>query len=172
MDRADVGDEVLTIVDEKGDEFTNFHAVEDTEVTSDYTLKFHVDEVNRKHADQLKGRRLFSGRKVKPNRFIPEGIPLDFINLQEKDGGGDDIVVYFKCKKKCDTIFTREKIEEMNRFVEVMTSKPFWRKHCRRDKNERYEDGFGCTRSSYANITKYIHDQFKDRPEYTQEDID
>lgn len=53
-------------------------------------------------------------------------MPLDFIKLEEKGGGGDDIIVYYRCKGECDTIFTRAKIEEMNRFAAEMTSNPFW----------------------------------------------
>jgi len=46
-----------------------------------------------------------------------------------------------------------ENLDEINRFSEIITSHQYWPMLCVREPNDPIADGFGCTESSYRNLT-------------------
>lgn len=82
----------------------------------------------------------------------------------------DYIYVIYKCKDNCKTIFTNKNLKDMQRFTNKITSSPLWAQFCVREINQPYFDGFGCTRNSYNNITKFITANLDQKA--TQKEVD
>ena len=78
------------------------------------------------------------------------------------------VTVIFKCRGKCKTILTAERIQEMNEIVAELTKIDLWPKFCVHLKNEEIVDKYGCTESSYLNFTKIMGSQL-DTPENVTE---
>ena len=65
---------------------------------------------------------------------ILEKKPHDKWNLLKREDGPDEgvILVMFKCKTECQTIFSLDHIDEMNRYVATMVDLPNWPYICLR----------------------------------------
>lgn len=90
--------------------------------------------------------------------FTLNSIPLDIlpeVNFIRKELGNyeDDVYAIFKCKHDCKTIFTKESIEDMERFGKEVASIENWPYLCHRYSNGNKRDGFGCSDITYENVT-------------------
>lgn len=90
----------------------------------------------------------------------PQDINITDIRFSPTSRGNfqDFVYVIFKCKYDCETIFTDEHVEEMQRFSEYITDDPLWSKVCRREATGNTlipVDGVGCSQHSYFNITRF-----------------
>lgn len=59
----------------------------------------------------------------------------------------------------------------MNNFTRQLTSDPLWPKLCIRENQINYVDGFGCTTSSYNNVTMLIEKKLPLRQDTSQEAV-
>lgn len=109
---------------------------------------------------------------------ILEKTPYNKWEFLIREPGPDEgiILVMFKCKNDCETIFTLEHIKEMNRFVTKMVDHPNWPLLCLRstsvEEEKDVKDGKLCLGDSYMNATS-IAMKFLEKEEKapTQEQI-
>jgi hypothetical protein len=67
------------------------------------------------------------------------------------------LLTIFKCSK-CETIFNKKSIVQMQKFIANITSHEDWPQLCLRDKNSAAADGFGCSEKAYVNLTSKAED--------------
>ena len=136
---------------------TNFHAARQR--SDNYKVRFEVAGIT--DSDKSGGRMLKESvlSKYKSITDLPEGVSLSEIKLVEKPMAAYDDYIYviYKCKdSNCKTIFTKQNLDDMQRFTDTITADPIWAQFCVREVNQPYFDGFGCTRNAYNNLTRYI----------------
>ena len=106
---------------------TNFHAANKRSINSgDYKWEWQVKQVGDNDGKEDSRRNLqeasslLAGKKLKNSNWnLPEGVPIDYVKLNNRPLGDyrDWVFATFKCKEEGCNIFTKESIEVMNRFA-------------------------------------------------------